>query len=59
MRTPVDSLLVPALASAMGWLILGEGLAPLGLVGAGLIGAAVLLIAVRERFAGWPPRLAS
>lgn len=44
----VLSLIVPALAAAFGWLVLGERLAPSALAGAGLIALAVILIALRE-----------
>lgn len=46
----VLSLLVPALATALGWALLDERLTPGAFVGALLIGAGVSVIAVRERF---------
>ena len=45
----VLSLIVPALATVSGALILGERFAPSALAGGGLIAAAVLLVAARER----------
>ena len=44
----VLSLIVPALAATLGWLVLGEHLPASALAGAGLIGLAVILIALRE-----------